>query len=201
MFKKIISKLVYSYKSDSETFINYYRKKGAKIGKGCVVFEPTNVSIDISRPYLINIGDNVQITKGVTILTHGYDWSVIKGLDGNVLGNAKPVNIGNNVFIGRNATIMGNVTIGNNVIIGAGAIVTNNIPDNCVIAGVPAKVVSTIEAYYEKRLKVQEEEAQGLVRAYYSAFSKIPPKEELREFFGFLNQEKKESITKYLMML
>lgn len=45
---------------------------------------------------------------------------------------------------------MPNVTIGNNVIVGAGSIVTKNIEDNCVVAGIPAKKISTIEDYYSK---------------------------------------------------
>ena len=57
---------------------------------------------------------------------------------------AKPIKIGNNVWIGGSVTILSGVTIGNNVVIGAGAIVTKDVPDNCVIAGVPAKVIKLI---------------------------------------------------------
>lgn len=51
-----------------------------------------------------------------------------------------PVIIGENVWIGEKVTILPNVKIGNNVIIGANAVVTKDIPDNCVAAGVPAKI-------------------------------------------------------------
>ncbi len=47
----------------------------------------------------------------------------------------------NNVWIGGSVTILSGVTVGNNVVIGAGAVVTKDIPDNCVAAGVPAKVI------------------------------------------------------------
>ena len=57
---------------------------------------------------------------------------------------AKPIKIGNNVWIGGDVTILSGVTIGNNVVIGAGAVVTKDVPDNCVIAGVPAKVIKLI---------------------------------------------------------
>lgn len=189
--KKILRSLVYGYKADSESYLNYYREKGASIGAGCIVYEPTNTMIDVSRPYLITIGNNVQILKGVTILTHGYDWSVLKGKYGEVLGNAKPVTIGNNVFIGRNVTILGNVTIGNNVIIGTDTVVTKNIPDDCVVVGTPAHIISSIEDYYEKRKKNQVLEAQNMAKAYYNAFNKIPPKEEFREFFWIFEERKK----------
>lgn len=52
--------------------------------------------------------------------------------------------IGNNVFVGVGACILGNIVIGNNVIIGANAVVTKDIPDNCVVAGIPAKIIKRI---------------------------------------------------------
>lgn len=188
--KKILRKLIYGHKASSETYLNYYRERGASIGSGCVVYEPTNTMIDVSRPYLIQIGNDVQILKGVTILTHGYDWSVLKGVYGEVLGNAKPVTIGNNVFLGRNVTVMGNVTIGNNVIIGANAVVTKDIPDNSVAVGAPAKVINNIEDYFQKRKELQVFEARRMAKRYYAAFHKIPPKEEFREFFWLFEERK-----------
>jgi len=53
--------------------------------------------------------------------------------------------IGNNVDIGANVCVLGNITIGNNVIIGAGSIVVKSIPDNCVVAGNPAKIIKKLE--------------------------------------------------------
>lgn len=53
--------------------------------------------------------------------------------------------IGNDVWIGGNVTILPGVTIGNNVVVAAGAVVTKDIPDNCVVAGVPAKMIKTID--------------------------------------------------------
>lgn len=49
--------------------------------------------------------------------------------------------IGDNVFIGTGARVLGNVRIGNNVIIGANAVVIQSVPDNCIVAGVPAKII------------------------------------------------------------
>ena len=50
--------------------------------------------------------------------------------------------IGNNVFIGCGAKILGKVSIGNNVIIGANSVVTKDIPDNAIAVGVPAHIIS-----------------------------------------------------------
>ena len=49
--------------------------------------------------------------------------------------------IGDNVSIGANVNIIGNITIGNNVEIGAGSVVVNDIPDNCVVVGNPARII------------------------------------------------------------
>ena len=57
---------------------------------------------------------------------------------------AKPINIGNNVWLGGGVTVLGGVTIGNNVVVAAGAVVTKDIPNNCLVAGVPAKKIKDI---------------------------------------------------------
>lgn len=56
-----------------------------------------------------------------------------------------PVTIGENVWIGSNATILPGVMIGNNSVVAAGAVVTKDVPENTVVAGVPAKVIKEIE--------------------------------------------------------
>lgn len=88
MLREIVRKIVYKEKASSETYCNWLRKQGAKIGERTVIFSPTRTSIDMTRPWLIDIGNDVQITEGVTILTHGYDWSVLKGVYGEVLGSS-----------------------------------------------------------------------------------------------------------------
>lgn len=76
----MLKKLVYKEKLDSESYIKYLRQQGAKIGKRVNIYAPNKTLIDMTRPWLIDIGDDVQITENVTILTHGYDWSVLKGV-------------------------------------------------------------------------------------------------------------------------
>ncbi len=53
--------------------------------------------------------------------------------------------IGNNVWLGDKVTVLAGVHIGNNVIVAANAVVTKNVPDNCVVAGVPAKIIKKLE--------------------------------------------------------
>lgn len=58
-------------------------------------------------------------------------------------GDKRPV-IGNNVSLGANVTIIGGVHIGDNVVVGAGSVVIKNIPDGCVVAGNPARIIRRI---------------------------------------------------------
>ena len=176
-------------KRSPESWLDYLRAEGMRIGKGTKLFsKPSAVLIDLTRPWLIEIGENVQITIGVKILTHGYDWSVLKGKYGNVLGSAGKVTIGDNCFIGMNTVILKGTTIGNNTIIGAGSIVTGGYPSDCVLAGNPAKVICSLDEYREKRQKAQLAEAVELVREYYSVHRQVPPKEELAEFFWLFEE-------------
>ena len=78
----------------------------------------------------VKMGKNIDIAQGVTI-----------GLQARGKKKGIPV-IGNNVFIGPNATILGGITIGDNVAIGANSVILNDIPDNAVVAGVPGEIIS-----------------------------------------------------------
>lgn len=126
---------------NSEKYIKYLRKMGMKIGEGTIVHTyPFYVTIDTTRPWLIEIGKDVQITKGVKILTHGYDWSTLKAVYGEICGSSGKVVIGDNCFIGMNSIILKNTVIGNNCIIGAGSVLTGKVyPDNSVIAEIRQK--------------------------------------------------------------
>lgn len=186
--KSLIRKLILGHKSDSESFVNYYRKLGTKIGERTIIFEPTKTFIDVTRPFLVEIGDDVQITRGVTILTHGYDWSVLKGVYGEVSGSAGKVKIGNNVFIGTNATILKGVTVGNNVVIGANSLVNKDVPDNSVYAGNPAKFICTIEDYYVKRQQEQLKEAEEIYTNYVACYGKEPQADIFNEFFWLFHR-------------
>jgi len=141
------------------------------------------IDIDLTRPSLIEIGNNVVITKGVTLLTHGYDWCVFRELYGITLGHAKAIRIGNNVFIGQHVKILPGVTIGDNCIIGVGSIVTKNIDSNAVYAGNPAKFIIKIEDYFLKRQQVQIEEAVIFAKSILERYNRLPIKDDFHEFF------------------
>ena len=121
-----------------------------KIGKNCVIDKTAEFG---TEPYLISMGDNVRITKGVRFITHNGSLWVPRNL-GLVDKKADffgKIVIGNNVNIGWDAIIMPGVQIGDNCIIAAGAIVTKNIPDNSVAVGMPAKVLESVQEYADKK--------------------------------------------------
>ena len=100
-----------------------------------------NVTIlDIAQ---VAIGDYVMIGPNTLITTVNHPLSPRKRR--GHIGQAKPVTIGRDVWIGGNCTILPGVTIGNNVVIAAGAVVTKDVPDNCIVGGVPAKVIREID--------------------------------------------------------
>ena len=88
----------------------------------------------------ITIEDDVLIGPKVSIITENHPTNP----DQRKMLDLKSVHIKRNVWIGANATILPGVTIGENSIVAAGAVVTKDVPDNVVVAGVPAKIVKTI---------------------------------------------------------
>lgn len=181
-------------KRSPESWLDYLRAEGMRIGTGTTLFsKPSAVLIDLTRPWLIEIGKNVQITIGVKILTHGYDWSVLKGKYGEVLGSAGKVTIGDNCFIGMNTVILKGTSIGKNTIIGAGSVVTGGeYPSDCVIAGNPAKVIMSLDEYYKKRKSAQLTEAKELAQLYIERYGKEPDEKAFHEFFWLFSDANDE---------
>ena len=103
---------------------------------------------------LIKIGNNVHIASKVDFITHDITHVVLNGLSDNNCVKEKIgcIEIGDNVFIGSNTTILQNVKIGSNVIIGAGTLVNKDIPNNSIVGGVPAKVIGSFDEYLKKRV-------------------------------------------------
>jgi acetyltransferase-like isoleucine patch superfamily enzyme len=121
---------------------------GVKLGENCNL---ATKEWD-SEPYLVSLGNNVHTSHNVNFVTHDGSMRVIRNLypeykNADLFGR---INIGNNVFIGINTTILPNTTIDDNVIIGAGSLVKGHYKSNSVYGGVPAKYICSIEEYKEK---------------------------------------------------
>lgn len=135
----------------------FLRAAGAKVGKR-VVFYP---QVWIAPPFGVEIGDDVDLAKGVLIAASGcvvigertligYDTKIISANhvippnQGQIFGaghSKEKVIIGSDVWIGANCVILPGVEVGVGAIIGAGAVVTKDVPAYAIVAGVPAKIV------------------------------------------------------------
>lgn len=138
-----------------------YRWCGVKIGKHTrihskAIFDNTNIVIGENSfigGYVrvighddasVNIGDNCDIGPNCLLVTGTHELSQDASRRAGI-GVAKPIHIGNGVWIGANVTVLPGVTVGNGAMIGAGSLITQNIQDNVMAYGVPAKVVRKIE--------------------------------------------------------
>ncbi|WP_319509094.1 acyltransferase [uncultured Methanolobus sp.] len=119
---------------------------------------PENIKMKYWRPYLgyspgcyiqamngIEIGVNVRIGPGIKIISANHD---IYNFDKHTRDS--PIIIGDNCWIGANAVILPGVKLGNHVIVGAGSVVTKSFSSNCIIGGVPAKLIKQIDDYSVK---------------------------------------------------
>lgn len=126
--------------------LRYAKKSGVNYNGRLFLYGTVNWG---TEPWIVSLGDNVHLTNGVSFITHDGGTLLFRDSIPD-LEITKPITIGNNVYVGNNTMIMPGVHIGNNVVVGAGSVVTKDIPDNVVYAGVPAKYIKTIDEYLNK---------------------------------------------------
>ncbi len=125
-------------------------QKNAKIGKNCKISTHTFICEGVT------IEDNVFVGHNVTFINDKYpratnpDGSMQTEADWKVV----PTLVKKGASIGSSATILCGVIIGENAIVGAGSVVTKDVPDNAIVAGVPAKIIKMLNKEdYEKKKK------------------------------------------------
>ena len=128
--------------SDDNTFINqpFYCDYGKHIRVGKRFF--ANFCLTVLDEALVTFGDDCFVGPNVSIYTACHSTDPIERNSRKEW--AKPVSIGNNVWLGGNVTILPGVTIGDNCTIGAGSVVTRDIPSDSVAAGNPARVIKKL---------------------------------------------------------
>lgn len=117
--------------------------RGVKISKNCH-FCPY-VQIDLIYPHLVTIEDNVTIGANTMIFAHMNPTANLFFKKGLYPRKVEPVTIKSGAVITPGAIIMAGVTVGKNSIVSPGSVVTQDVPDYCIVVGNPARVVKNIE--------------------------------------------------------
>jgi len=110
-----------------------------KVGQGSRI----NIGCFLNLAAEITIGDFVVIGYKVMIITGGHNIGPSEFRAGKL--RPEPVKIGNGCWIGSRVTILPGVSIGDGVVVAANAVVTKDVPSNTLVAGIPAKVIRTLE--------------------------------------------------------
>lgn len=123
------------------------RHLGVKIGENSLIATREWSS----EPYLITIGNNVQVTGFVSFYTHG-GCNCIRQKHPNFEAFGKII-VEDWAYVGSHSCIMPGVTIGEGALVAAGSVVTKSVPPHTVVGGNPARIICTIEEYYQNNAK------------------------------------------------
>lgn len=158
MMKRIINKIkkvlmqYIAYRND-DSKRDYLRNQGAIIGDGTRFIGKPFLG---TEPYLIEIGEDCLISDNVVFHTHDGGVKVLNGagyFGKSFMDKMARIKVGNNCFIGSCVHLLGGGKIGDNVIIGTMSVVTKDIPNNVVAAGIPAKMICTLDEFYNKNME------------------------------------------------
>ena len=128
--------------------VAYARSLGVVIGDGTHLYGGDTGTFG-TEPYLVTIGKNCHIGNEVRFITHDGMAIVLREHYPDIDLLAR-IEVGNNVAIGMRAIILPNVRIGSNCIIGCASVVNRDVPDNTIVAGIPARVIGSLEDYERK---------------------------------------------------
>jgi acetyltransferase-like isoleucine patch superfamily enzyme len=125
-----------------------YVRQGMKLGKDVRIIGKPDFG---DEPFLIEVGDHVTISSRVSLITHdGATWVFRDRPEYRGLQRFGRIRIGSNCFVGERSIVMPGVSIGDNCVVGAGSVVTRSVPDNCVVAGSPARYICSYDEFVEK---------------------------------------------------
>lgn len=148
------SKIYWSVRMDTPPYRRFWLGRRSVVESFCcinnavgdvIIGDHTRIGIHCTIIGPVCIGSHVNLAQGITVtaLNHNFE-DITQRIDQQGI-TTKPIVIGDDVWIGANSVILPGVTLGSHVVVAAGAVVTKDIPDNCVVAGVPAKVIKQLE--------------------------------------------------------
>ncbi|MEP0356780.1 hypothetical protein [Paraglaciecola sp.] len=125
-------------KVNNRFFASLFKLLKARLGK------KVNVQLSPKVPigYGLYIPHGNIVVNAKTVI--GNNCSLLQFASIGAINNGKAANVGNNVYIGPNSNIVGDIAIGDNSVIGAGAVVVKNVDNNEVVAGIPAKLIKKV---------------------------------------------------------
>jgi acetyltransferase-like isoleucine patch superfamily enzyme len=131
----------------SEEYTEFLRRHGKlyALGSNCSIL-PSTVFTD---PAYVRIGNNVHFSS-CTLIGHDGSIAMLNQAYNVKLDSVGKIDIGDNVFIGYGAIILPNVTINSNAIVGAGAVVTKDVAEGDIVAGIPARPIGRVEDLVKK---------------------------------------------------
>ena len=140
--KNFIKRIKQKFMSPNE----YAKSIGVKMGKGCYI-STTELP---SEGFLIELGDYVRIANHASLYTHGSIYSLRIYYNNPTLDYFGKIKIGSYSHIGAYAMIMPGVTIGERCVVGGGSVVTKSVPDGCMVAGNPARIIGHTDEFYKR---------------------------------------------------
>ena len=147
------SKIYHSVRMDTPPYRKFSLGKRSVIESFCcinnavgdvIIGDDTRIGIHNTIIGPVTIGNHVNLAQGITVtaLNHNFKDTYLR-IDEQG-SSTKPIVIEDDVWIGANAVILPGVTIGKHVVVAAGAVVTKDVPDNCIVGGVPAKMMKSL---------------------------------------------------------
>ena len=155
--QELLNRMLGSIKGNPVITAPFYCDYGFNITIGENFY--TNHNVTILDGAKVTFGDNVFIAPNCVFSTAGHSIDSEQRAKG--LEIARPITVGNNVWIGANVSVLPGVTIGNSSIIGAGSVVNKDIPEGVIAAGNPCKVIRKITEEDKKKYPVFDDSQMG----------------------------------------
>lgn len=147
------SKIYHSVRMDTPPYRQFSLGRGSVVESFCcinnavgdvIIGDHTRIGLHNTIIGPVRIGNHVNLAQGITVTALNHNFSDPgKRIDQQGV-STQPVSIGDDVWIGASAVVLPGVTIGNHCVVAAGAVVTKDVPDKSVVAGIPAKIIKKL---------------------------------------------------------